>query len=189
MRALAELPGAYRLTYQDWLQTPDHGWLYEIVEGELVVSPPPAIRHQRVSRRIGFLLFTYLQERDLGEMLHAPVGVRLADDTVLEPDLIVVRPENAPRIAEHAIEGPPDLVVEILSPGTASRDLGRKRVLYEAHGVPEYWIVDPESRSVEVLALSAGRYARHGLFRMGTTLRSATFPDFALPLDGVFAEP
>ena len=89
-------------------------------------------------------------------------------------------------IGEQIILGPPDVVVEILSPGTARRDLGIKRDTYQAAGVPEYWIVDPESRSVEVLTLVEQRYERAGLFRENSTLVSGVLQGFTLPLDTVF---
>jgi Uma2 family endonuclease len=85
------------------------------------------------------------------------------------------------------IEGAPDVVVEILSPGTAKRDLGVKRTVYEAAGVPEYWIVDAESAAVEVLVLERGAYVRLGLFRRGDTLRSRVLPDLTVLLAPVFA--
>ena len=167
------LPGVYRLTYQDWLAFPDDGRLYEILEGDLFVTPPPSIRHQRISRDLGLHLARHLEDTGAGEMLHAPVGVRLSDDDVVEPDLLVVLTAHADRIGEQAVLGAPDLVVEILSPGTARRDLGTKREKYEAAGVREYWIVDPESRSVEVLSLESDRFVRRGLFRSTDTLESS----------------
>jgi Uma2 family endonuclease len=123
-------------------------------------------------------------------VLYAPVGVRLSDDTVLEPDLLVVLTENASRIGEHVVDGPPDIVVEILSPGSARRDLGLKRTEYETAGVREYWIVDPETRSVEVLALeeSEGRYARAGLFRVEDSLSSSLLPGLSIALREIFAD-
>lgn len=119
-------------------------------------------------------------------MLAAPVGVRLTDDTVLGPDLLLVLKAHADRFGELAIMGAPDLVVEILSPGTAQRDLGRKRELYERHGVQEYWIVDPESRAIEVLSLADGRYARTGLFRRNQRLSSPLLEGFSVDLAEVF---
>lgn len=183
---MTAVPQAYRLTYDDWLGLPDDGRLYEILEGEIFVSPPPSIAHQRVSRNIELRLAEHLRHSAAGEVLDAPVGVRLSSDTVVEPDLLVVLSAHADRIGTQAVEGPPDLVVEILSPGTAQRDLGRKRDLYQRHGVSEYWIVDIEARTVEVLTLSAGEYARAGLFGAGDRLRSPVLPGFELALDEVF---
>ena len=178
------LPGVYRMTFSDWLRLPDDGRLYEIIDGELLVSPPPSILHQRVSREIGLQLIQHLRARKRGEVLSAPVGVRLGDD-VLEPDIVVVLSEHAGRIGEQVIDGPPDLVVEILSPGTAKRDLVAKRAVYQAGGVPEYWIVDAAADALEVLGLERGAYVRLGLFRRGDTLRSRVLPDLALEISSV----
>src|SRR5262245_37907481 len=132
----AALPGVYRMTYSDWLRLPDDGRLYEVIDGELLVSPPPSIRHQRISRRLQSQILRFLEASRLGEVFYAPVGVRLGDD-VLEPDLVIVLREHADRIGEQVIEGAPDIVVEILSPGSAKRDLNAKRMVYQAAGVPE----------------------------------------------------
>jgi len=180
------LPGVYRMTYQDWLDFPDDGHLYEIVEGELYVAPPPNVEHQRITREIESRLLLFLRAAGLGEIFYAPMGVRLTDDDVLEPDLVVVLKEHADRIGKQVIEGAPDLVVEVLAPGTAKRDLGMKRELYQAVGVREYWIVDPESRSIEVLMLDGGRYTRSGLFRVADILTCRLLPGFELELAEVF---
>jgi Uma2 family endonuclease len=177
------LPGIYRLTFADWLRFPDDGRLYEILEGELYVTPPPSIEHQRISRN---LLLNISRHFSKGEVLYAPVGVRLSDEDVLEPDLVVVLREHADRIGAQVIEGTPDLIVEILSPGTARRDLGPKREKYREAGVPEYWIVDPASSSIEVLALRDGAYVRHGLFRKHEVLRSLLLPEIEIALAQVF---
>jgi Uma2 family endonuclease len=180
------LPGAYRLTYRDWLGFPDDGRLYELLGGELFVNPPPSVRHQRVSREIQVRLIRHLDTGGRGEVLSAPVGVRLADEDVLEPDLVVVLAEHADRVGEQAILGPPDLVVEILSPGSAGRDLGAKRDAYQRAGVAENWIVDPQAATVEVLALVSGIYERHGLFGRADVLESRLLPDLSLTLSDVF---
>jgi len=180
------IPPSYRMTFADWLRFPDDGRLYELLGGELYLAPRPSILHQRLSRNIGIKLFLFLDQGQRGEILNAPVGVRISDDDVLEPDLLVVLAEHAYRVREQYVEAPPDLVVEILSPGTAGRDIGTKRRLYESAAVPEYWIVDPEGRAVEVLVLEDGRYRRFGLFRRKDTLRSQVLEGFELALDEVF---
>ena len=180
------LPGVYRLTYADWLRFPDDGRLYEILEGELYVTPPPSVEHQRISRNLEFLLLTFLRRSSRGEVLYAPIGVRLSNEDVLEPDLVIVLREHADRIGTQVIEGVPDLVVEILSPGTARRDLGPKRDKYREAGVPEYWIVDPAAASVEVQVLRDGGCVRHGLFRRDEVLGSPRLPRLEIALSEVF---
>jgi len=181
------LPAAYRLTYADWLRLPDDGRIYEIIDGELFVTPTPSIQHQRISRNVAMRLAAFLEGSGRGEMLYAPTGVRVSDDSVVEPDLLVVLDEHRDRIGEQVIDGPPDLVIEILSPGTARRDLVTKREIYSRAGVPEYWIVDSEAANVEVLVLERGAYSRAGLYRRAETLKSPLLPDFDLPLTEIFA--
>lgn len=177
----------YRMTYADWCRLPDDGRLYEILEGELYVSPPPSIDHQRAVRNLAFRLAEYLRRTGAGEVLFAPTGVKLSEDDVPEPDVVLVLREHAGRIGKQAIEGAPDLVVEILSPGTARRDVSTKRAIYQRHGVPEYWIVDPEGRAIEVLVLRAGRYERTGLYSTGETLRSPLLAGFEMEVAEVFS--
>lgn len=184
----AHVPLVYRLTYADWAASPDDGLRREIIGGELFVTPPPAIKHQRISREIEFRLLNYLREGDRGEVLNAPVGLRLSDEDVVEPDLVVVLTESRATIGEQAIFGAADLVVEILSPGTAKRDLFVKRALYESSGVREYWIVDPEGRTVEVLRLDGAVYVRFGIFEREHTLTSSVLAGFELPLPKVFSK-
>ena len=183
----AMLPGVYRLTFRDWLKFPDDGRLYEVIDGELYMTPPPSIAHQRISRDLEFLLVRYVRDNDAGEVLDAPVGVKLADDDIVEPDIVVVTKPNAAKIGEQVIDGAPDLVIEILSPGTARRDLVIKREKYLAAGVREYWIVDPASRAVEVLALEQGAYVRHGLFAREDVLTSRVLAKLTIALREVFS--
>lgn len=178
------LAGVYRMTFADWLRLPDDGRLYEIIDGELLLSPPPSILHQRISSELHAQIRQYLRASGRGEVLYAPTGVRLGDD-VLEPDLVVVLQEHADRIGEQVIEGAPDVVIEILSAGTAKRDLVAKRAVVQAAGVPEYWIVDPASAAIEVLVLEHGSYVRLDLFRRADTLRSRALPDLAVEIASV----
>jgi Uma2 family endonuclease len=178
------LASVYRMTFADWLGLPDDARLYEIIDGELLVSPPPGILHQRISRELEFQILQHLRASGRGEVFDAPIGVRLGDD-VLEPDLVVVLQEHDDRIGDQVIEGAPDVVIEILSPGTAKRDLVAKRAVYQAAGIPEYWIVDPASAAIEVLVLEHGAYVRLDLFRRADTLRSRALPDLALEVASV----
>jgi Uma2 family endonuclease len=182
------LPAAYRLTYADWLRLPDDGRISEIIDGDLFVTPTSSIQHQRISRKIAMHVAAFLERSGRGELFYAPTGVRISDDSVVEPDLLVVLQEHRDRIGDQVIDGPPDIVVEILSPGTARRDLVTKREIYSLAGIPEYWIVDSEAANVEVLVLERGAYSRAGLYRRAEALRSPLLPDLDLPLTEIFAE-
>ncbi len=149
-----------RLTYDDLESIPVErpGDRHEIISGELVVTPSPAPMHQIVSRALFRLLDRHVSAGELGEVLYAPVDIRLTPENVLIPDIIFIARGRLHVIGSNTIDAPPDLIVEILSPGTRRRDLTTKRDLYARFGVQEYWIVDPDARTVTVLALTGDRY-------------------------------
>jgi len=147
-----------RLTYKDYVDLPNDGKRYEIHDGELWMTAAPGISHQEVSRRLFRMLDRHVEERALGAVWFAPVDVILADDAIVQPDIVYVARERLPAVLERGIEGPPTLVIEILSPSTTQIDRVRKRQLYDRHGVPYYWIVDPDARAVEAYVLGSGGY-------------------------------
>lgn len=139
------------ITWQDVQQMPDDGNRYEAIEGDLYMTPAPTVRHQRVSQRLFRALYDLLQAPGHGEVFYAPLGVEFpATGEGVQPDLLFVSSERRGIIGEAWLMGAPDLVVEILSPSTSSRDRGIKRRLYGRQGVREYWIVDPERNAVDV---------------------------------------
>ena len=120
---------------------------YELVDGELLVTPSPARRHQLAARALLFALHPYVQRNGLGETFFSPSDVELEAESVLQPDVYVEPPEESRRrtFPLHSLL----LAIEILSPSSARIDRGRKRRYYQRNGVPEYWIVDLDSRLVE----------------------------------------
>lgn len=178
-----------RLTYNDLEAIPQRreGEWHEIIDGELIVTPAPIPFHQDVSGNIYDPLRSFVRARKLGKVYYAPVDVRLTPDNVLIPDIIFIARHRLHIVGPKTIDAAPDLVVEILSPGTRRRDLTVKRDLYARFGVQEYWIVDPESRMVQVLALVGGAFQEVPLLP-GPTIQSRVLPGFALALDAVFAD-
>ena len=145
-----------QITWHDVQQMPDNGNRYEAIAGELHVTPAPSVRHQQVSKRLERALYEIAEDTGAGEVLHAPVGVEFSSTGEgVQPDIVFASTARRDRIVEAGIRGAPDLVVEVLSPATATRDRGVKRKLYERQGVSEYWIVDPESEAVEVWTFGA----------------------------------
>ena len=136
-----------KLDYSDYAATPSDGKRYQIVEGDLYVSPSPGTLHQRVSRRLERQLEDYFHERSIGEVFNAPIDLILSDHDIFVPDLLVVGDPTL--ISKRGIEGPPLLVVEILSPSTRALDRRTKARRYAALGVAHYWIVDPEKKRIE----------------------------------------
>jgi Uma2 family endonuclease len=176
-----------RLTYDDLGLMPEDGRRHELVDGEHLVTPSPRTRHQRALVRLLVLLQTHLEEHGAGEAFPAPFDVVLSRFDVVEPDLVVVLNRSRSLVTEANVQGPPDLVVEILSPATAARDRGLKRKLYEKHGVSEYWLVDPDEESVEVLRLTNGRLTlAQKAVRIGR-LTSPALPGLTIDLAALFS--
>ena len=174
---------AIKFTYEDYQHTPEDQ-RFELLDGELTMVPAPNLRHQRIGTRLGALLHAFVQERDLGEVFHAPCDVVLSNTDVVQPDLLFVSEERAHLLlGGDNVLGAPDLVVEILSPSTAGRDRTLKRALYAKHGVKEYWLVDPDARTVTVLRLGAGDFEVAAIYGEGQTMASPTLSGFSADLD------
>lgn len=148
------------LTYEDYCALPDDGKRYEVLDGVLVVSPAPVPRHQGVNLRLAALLEQYARKNGLGRVYAAPIDVLLSRTTICQPDVVFVARAREHLITERAIEGAPDLLVEILSPSTARRDRGVKARLYARLGVAHYWIVDPRKRRLEAYARQGATFRR-----------------------------
>jgi len=145
-----------QITWDAVQQLPDDGKRYEAIEGELYVTPAPSLRHQTISIRLALELARLLMEPGHGSVWHAPLGVHFpSTGEGVQPDLIFVSKGRRGILAPDELKGAPDLVVEILSPGTASRDRGVKLTLYERQGVAEYWIVDHELDAIDVWRFDA----------------------------------
>ena len=135
------------MTYEEWLAWADDSTQSEWVDGKVTVFMPPTIRHARIVRFLYLLLGMYLEPRDLGEVLAAPVEMRIVPGrSSREPDLLFVARDHRDRIADKRVEGPADLVVELISDDSVTRDRVDKFREYEAAGIPEYWLLDPRPR-------------------------------------------
>lgn len=146
-----------RITWRDVLLMPEDGKRYEAIDGELYVTPAPWRRHQRLVLLFARALYQALEEPGHGEVYFAPFGVEFPEtEEGVQPDLLFVSKERLHIVGEDWIRDAPDLVIEILSPTTASRDRGIKRKLYERQGVAHYWMVDPETEEVLAWNFAAG---------------------------------
>jgi Uma2 family endonuclease len=175
-----------RLTYHDYLQLPEDK-RYEILDGELYVVPAPNIRHQEISIRLSTILFQHVRRQKIGRVLEAPCDVVLSEENVVQPDILFVCTERVDIIGEMNIRGAPDVVIEILSPATRAKDLEIKRKIYHGFGVKEYWIVDLDAATAEVLICSESGYVSAGVYGKSQHLSSPLLPELNLPLDEVFA--
>lgn len=173
------------LTYDDLAQLPDDGKRYELLEGELVVSPAPMRRHQRVVLKLA-QFFGRVEVTGAGEAALAPFDVVFEPHNVTEPDLLFVRRERLDVITDANVQGAPDLIIEVLSPSTADRDLRAKRQVYAKFRVPHYWIVDPEARTVQVLTLGPAGYHPEPLLSGNAELGCPLFPDVTVAVATLF---
>ncbi len=149
-----------KLTVEDYLATSDDE-RYELLDGELIMPPAPGTRHQRIQVNLGARLFQFVKEMGAGKVYFAPTDVVFSGTDVVQPDLVFISTERRHIITPANIQGPPDLVVEILSPATAQRDKGYKRELYARCGVEEYWMIE----TVSVQTWGGGLNSRKALGR------------------------
>ena len=157
----------------------------ELIDGEIYMSPAPGLKHQTAVLRLGRFLDEHVQPRRLGRVCVAPFDVILGEETV-EPDVLFISAGRIRILGENRAEGAPDLVVEVLSPSTEVRDRVVKRDLYAKNGVREYWIVDVDRKTVEVLKLEKGAYALQAVFETGDRVASTVLPDLDLSIDRLF---
>ena len=179
-----------KYTYDDLQTFPEgDGKRYEIIDGDLLVTPSPMKRHQRVLGNFYWWVRSYLEEAPIGEVLFAPFDVVLSDVNVVEPDLLFLSNARLDRLTQKNAQGAPDLVVEVLSESTRRTDAVRKRKLYERVDVLEYWIVDPEIETVKVYRKAGDRFEQpiELSSEAGDTLTTPLLPAFAVPLAKLFA--
>jgi Uma2 family endonuclease len=174
-------------TYDDLLAMPDDGNRYELIFGEIVMSPAPTEKHQFALGELFKLFSNHALKHGLGLVLFAPYDVRLSIHNVVEPDLLYIKREHTQYRKGKYLDGAPDLIVEVLSPSNRAQDVVRKAALYTQFEVPEYWIVDPEAETIAVNELREGQYV-HVPNRRGIA-RSAVIPGLKVRVAAVFAMP
>ncbi len=172
-------------TAEDLEQLPDDGKRYELFDGELIVSPAPIPKHQLTSSRCHRLLLR-AEDAGWGVVMAAPIEVHFNQHRVTQPDLLFISRERLSIIGAKVILGAPDLVVEILSPGSRKADLGWKLTLYAQSGVPFYWVLDPVARTVRVYRLEQGDNVAEPLLRPGQTLACPLFPGITTDVGQLF---
>ena len=168
------------LTYGDYVALPDDGKRYEIHDGELSMTPAPGRKHQRVVLRLAAMLDAHVSAQGLGEVDIAPFDVVLSDPSIVQPDIIFVAADRAAAFSNRGFEGAPTPTVEVLSRWTAQIDRSTKRQLYARHGVPYYWIVDPDQRTIEAHLLSGSVYGAPMTFRGDSLVDLPPFPGLTL---------
>jgi Uma2 family endonuclease len=175
-------------TYEDLQRFPEDNLRRELIDGELIVTPAPARRHQRVVATPVHHLYAHAETHG-GEVLPAPFDVYFSDSTVVEPDVIFITVEHLVRLEERFMRSAPDLVVEVSSPSTRRLELVRKRDLYERFGVPEYWFIDLDAERVEVYRLQEDRFGPPVLVGREGTLEPPGVPLLRLSVDDLLGPP
>jgi Uma2 family endonuclease len=176
-----------KFTYEDYKSLPESETRrYELIEGELIMVPSPNEYHQRISGKLEFILRAFVEDKNLGRVYDAPFDVVFSEEDVVQPDILFVSKPRFSIITEEEIRGAPDLVVEIFSPATAERDRTYKKTLYARHEVKEYWIVDPEEKTIKVMTLGKAGFESFGTYGKRDILKSCIFSGLAINLSEVF---
>ena len=179
-----------KFTYRDYKNLPESEMRrYELLEGELIMVPSPTTYHQSISGNLEHALRDFVRKHNLGFIYHAPLDVVLSEEDVAQPDILFISKERSQIITKDNIQGAPDLIIEILSPATAERDRTYKRTLYARSGVREYWIVDPEKQSIEVMELGEKGFETLGIYKEGENLVSPLLEGLCLNLGEIFSLP
>ncbi len=174
-----------KFTYEDYLKTPVDK-RFELIEGELLMTPSPVPKHQRISGKLEFALRKFVTENDLGELFDAPCDVYLDDENVVQPDILFIAKERLSIIGEKNIKGAPDLLIEIISESSAYRDMVQKKKLYARFGVKEYWIVIPEEKLIEIYILKDNAFQLYKTYSGDDTLDSPYLKSLKIVLKEVF---
>ncbi len=173
-------------TYDSYTALPDDGKRYEIINGVLYMAPAPNDVHQEIVALIIFYLILYVKLAGRGRVLAAPIDVILDTGSVVQPDVLVLLEDGATKQKPSQTIRPPDLAIEVASPGTAHYDRLKKYNAYARAGVKEYWIVEPTRRTVEVFILEDEEYHALGVFSGRQTLPSRIVPDFSVHVEQFF---
>lgn len=179
-----------KISFEEFLAWCDEDTWAEWVDGEVVMLSPASRRHQEIRGFLEVILSVYVQEKTRGQVIGAPFLMRLPNiPSGREPDLLFVSTAHQHRLKETYLDGPADLVVEIVSPESLLRDRGEKFAEYELGGVPEYWLIDPDARRADFYRLDPdGRYQRVAVGTAGV-YRSEVVPGFWLQVDWLWREP
>ena len=177
---------AHKMTYDEYCLLPEDGKQYELFDGELVMTPSPSREHQWIVGKLYYRLMDHVERNALGKAYIAPLDTIFDPYTTLQPDILFVRKERLAEVERERIEGTPDLVVEVLSPSTFHKDLRRKMAVYSRFGVREYWIVDPEMKTIELYCQGEEGLELARRFSAEETFESKLLAGFRIAVSGIF---
>jgi Uma2 family endonuclease len=177
-----------RYTYDEMVaELPQTNQPCELWDGELTMSPAPSFYHQEIVLRFSHELYNWVFSRKLGKVVSGPIDMVLSPHRVMQPDVVYIARERLDIIAK-TINGPVDLAAEVISLGDRTRDRIEKRDLYEQYGIKEYWLIDPEAKTVEVLHLEQGRYQLFMRATSGQIAASKLLPGFEIEVASLLQE-
>ncbi|MDL1956170.1 MAG: Uma2 family endonuclease [Candidatus Desulfofervidus auxilii] len=179
------IPKKKKYTYEDYAKLPE-GAPYQLINGELIITPAPTPYHQYISGNIYSILKEFVEKNNLGQVYYSPIDVYFEETETYQPDIIFISKERLNIIKETKIEGAPNLIIEILSPATAYYDLRKKFKVYEKHGVKEYWIVDPEEKSIEIYINEKQKFILVETKNKTGTIKSQLLKNFEIELEKIF---
>ncbi len=171
-------------TEADYFRLPETNRIMELSEGRLIISPSPTIKHQLVLGNLYTLIRNYVLSKNLGKAITSPVDVRLRKGIIRQPDIAFISKKHR-NIATRKYLSVPELVVEILSKGTAKEDKEDKFQEYERSGIQEYWIVDPFRQIIEIYTLENGVYEKFGRWGIGEIAKSKLLDGFEVSVDDI----
>jgi Uma2 family endonuclease len=172
-------------TYEDYLKINDDNQ-YELIGGELILVPAPLTIHQHISRKLIQIIGSFIDDNNLGELYGAPTDVLLTEKDKPQPDIMYISKNRLDIVTEKNIQGAPDLVIEILSPSTSRFDKVKKSRLYYAHGVKEYWIIDPIDKAVQVFTSGEKNWNLVEAYDEDDILLSSLLPGLEIKLKDIF---
>lgn len=174
-----------KFTYDDYAKLPE-GSLYQLIDGELIMSPAPNLYHQMILNNILQELNKFNAVKKSGKIFPSPVDVYFEEYETYQPDIVFVAKERSHILKETKIEGSPDLVVEILSESSAYYDLKHKKNIYEKYGVKEYWIVDPIDKSVEIYENKKNKFELYSHKKLNGLVKSKLLGGLSFDIESVF---
>ncbi len=178
---------AEKIKVADFLEMEaEPGFIYELINGEIVKKGAPNPKHQLVSGKLFRVITALVDNKKLGTVLYAPIDVFLGEYNSLQPDLLFIAKAREEIITDNGVEGAPDLVIEILSPSTMKHDRGSKMKIYRQHQVQEYWIVDSKNQSIEVYQLKDNEYDLASFAVEEGEITSQVLPGLSLAVTSVF---
>jgi Uma2 family endonuclease len=175
-----------KFTYEDYLQLPDDGKRYEIIDGEIYLLPTPPTVHQQVLGNLFCSLYGFVEYKNAGEVFISPLDVVFSETNVIQPDILFISNERSNIITEANIQGAPDLVIEVTWPATEQRDRGIKRMIYAKFGVREYWLVDPASKALEICRLQERNLRSVARLSVNDVLNTALLPGLKIAVQEIF---